>query len=71
MAEMVKTRQAARVIDLLRATGCQGVTQLVFDAQDIARERHSAVLGFRHLLIAAGIPWSGPHAEARRRESGR
>jgi hypothetical protein len=55
MREMTLTCE--RALDLLRSMGVDDVEELLLKAERIAGERGSDRLGFRHLVLAQGIPW--------------
>ena len=54
---MRQTLTCERALTLLRSCGSDAdvVERLVVQAEVIARERHSVMVGFKHLLMAAGV----------------
>lgn len=58
MREMTLT--CDRALALLRSMGVVELEELLEKADRIAGERGSDRLGFRHLVIAQGLPWGSP-----------
>lgn len=68
---MRETLTAERGLLLLRAMGVDSVAidRLIGKASVIAAERHSSLLGYRHLLQAAGVIVGRPRTGAERIEA--
>lgn len=65
------TLTAYRAIRLLEIMGVSAddIRSLVRHARDIAVERHSSMLGYRHILQAAGVATCPPRPAALTRET--
>ena len=63
---MRETLTYARTVELLLKCGApvEEVEALIKKAIVVAGDRHSQVLGGRHLMIAAGIAWSDRRHQA-------
>ena len=62
---MEKTYTASRCLALLKSYGISPweLKDLENRSVKVAEARGSAVIGFRHFIIAQGIPWGQPAAD--------